>query len=312
MNITEIFSHSKPLKTYIKKHPKQFTNLLDDSLIYNQVIQTATNSGDARLIGMLIKEVSNSLNINKLDIKSDLVKSSISKGKLPNSLLHVLEPKELETYMEYAIDEYQSSIFRRLLEEATHMQYSDKSALLYSVSHNNFKLLKYLVENFETNPRLDNDMALVLACEKQNVDMIQYLLTIGLDPNIDNGYPLLMCVQKNDIKLVKLLVTYGADISKNNHIAMFTALENNNVEMVQYFYEKRYKNAKQPILMPTLKDKLVEKFKVLSNYVFFHNLNEDPVNKMLRFVKNTGSDELIEFLLSENDKPMNLHTKKLK
>jgi ankyrin repeat protein len=92
-------------------------------------------------------------------------------------------------------------------------------------------MVSYLIDNIKASPNY-----LSLACEIQNMDMVQLLLDKGADPNDYWGGPIIEASTRGNLVLVKLLVEYGANINFPN--AVSRAVHNNDIDMTTYLLSK--------------------------------------------------------------------------
>jgi ankyrin repeat protein len=64
---------------------------------------------------------------------------------------------------------------------------------------------------------------LIDACGNNDFNHVKLLLDYGADVHYENDYALELAVDRNNLKIVKLLLSYGADPSANNFAVISVA-----------------------------------------------------------------------------------------
>ena len=107
------------------------------------------------------------------------------------------------------------------------------------------EVLKYYIEECHANPKTISKMALHYACDRNNTDVVKYLIEkCGIKVNAkdtDRNTPFIISTMKNHIDVAKLLFNeYNADveaINKSGNNALHYAVANNNLEFVKFLIE---------------------------------------------------------------------------
>jgi ankyrin repeat protein len=112
----------------------------------------------------------------------------------------------------------------------------NNNELLDAIYNDNFNLFKLLINKVDINATYNNgNTALIIAVDKNNLQIVQLLIAKGADINIknNNGYTaLIFAVGKNNLQIVQLLIAHGADVNiKNNngYTALIFAIAKNNL-----------------------------------------------------------------------------------
>lgn len=86
----------------------------------------------------------------------------------------------------------------------------NRNYLSAAISSGNLNLIKYLIENIGFSIIHNQQLAIRVACDKEHIHVIRYLLTFdNIQPNIMDNYCLRISCKKNNISIVKLLLEDG-------------------------------------------------------------------------------------------------------
>jgi len=122
-----------------------------------------------------------------------------------------------------------------------------ETALTIISKKNNIEIIEYLLsQNANINQRNNlngnnNTIALVYACQQNNIPLVKCLIDYGADINIkcnENEETLLMIAsqQEDSLELVQYLISHGADVNKKSKIgntALMMACERNYFNIIQ-------------------------------------------------------------------------------
>ena len=124
------------------------------------------------------------------------------------------------------------------------MDNGNEGLLHIACKKNNVDLVKYLVDNGADINRLEClnfRTPLCIACENNNVDLVKYLVEHGADINKADGLgtPLSIACSRGNLAIVEYLVEHGADINKAAEFEtpLSEACSRGNLAIVEYLVE---------------------------------------------------------------------------
>jgi ankyrin repeat protein len=109
------------------------------------------------------------------------------------------------------------------------------TALNRAVLTENFVKVKELVSQ-GADIQANNNFALQLAAQNDNIDIFTFLIDNGADIHAENNLALMLAVKKGNIKIVKTLVNYGINIHAED--AFINAVLHGHLELVKFFVRK--------------------------------------------------------------------------
>jgi ankyrin repeat protein len=107
---------------------------------------------------------------------------------------------------------------------------NDNDALILSSNYNNVDIIKLLVAN-GANPRCDNDICLLNAITSGNIDVVKFFYIAGCQIN---GNALYRASRGGYLAIVKYLVSTGYNFDKKDRSAIRAAAEFGHFETVKY------------------------------------------------------------------------------
>ncbi len=102
-----------------------------------------------------------------------------------------------------------------------------------AIKNQNFEMVKLFVNK---NPDILIGDHLVEACKNDDVDIVKYILDMGVDPNSKNGLPLIKAVRKGKFENVKILLDYKADVHVRNDEAVEAAVWNGRLDITKILF----------------------------------------------------------------------------
>jgi len=111
---------------------------------------------------------------------------------------------------------------------------SPNSKLFWGVRHNLLWLVKdALKEGADIHDR--SDIALKLAIDNKNIEIVELLLQNNADIHIDGDYPIRYATEHGDINMIELLLKYNADPHANDDYAYQIAEEDGRKDILKMF-----------------------------------------------------------------------------
>ncbi len=111
---------------------------------------------------------------------------------------------------------------------------SPNSKLFWGVRHNLLWLVKdALKEGADIHDR--SDIALKLAIDNKNIEIVELLLQNNADIHIDGDYPIRYATEYGDINMIELLLKYNADPHANDDYAYQIAEEDGRKDILKMF-----------------------------------------------------------------------------
>ena len=110
----------------------------------------------------------------------------------------------------------------------------NSEALRYSILHNHFDVVKYLIE--ECNIQVSDDM-LNMPVSRGHLSMVEYLVKHGANPRYNSDGMFHSAASNGQIDMLKYLMVLGADIHSNNEKALLLSSREGRFEVVQFLIE---------------------------------------------------------------------------
>ncbi len=101
----------------------------------------------------------------------------------------------------------------------------------------NLKLVIFLLENKNIDITYQNYLAICVAADNNQIEIVKYLIEKGIDINIDNCYILRTACHEGYMELIKYAVEQGSDIHILNEYALLCSVDNNQADVVKYLLE---------------------------------------------------------------------------
>ncbi|PVU92104.1 hypothetical protein BB561_004035 [Smittium simulii] len=119
------------------------------------------------------------------------------------------------------------------------LKYTEYPQLISEMSRNtNVQVINFLISK-GLDPRYDCDAALLEAIYfDKNTDVVEYLLSIGLDANARKGKVLEFACRRGNLNIVKILLKSGAKFMPPHSEAFYNAINSRNLELVKYLTEQ--------------------------------------------------------------------------
>ena len=127
-------------------------------------------------------------------------------------------------------------IIEYLIDNGADINYNNDELLINAIEDNNLKMVKLLLV-FGADINARNSFPLLTAIENQTVKMVRLLVD---DKNIDlNNDCLIIAVLKQNVGIVELLLSNDVNVSRNNNEAILLAIKiaNPNLEIVELLIE---------------------------------------------------------------------------
>ncbi len=109
--------------------------------------------------------------------------------------------------------------------------------LLWAIQKNNYDLMLFLIDH-GADIHYEQDLPLGFAARSGNKKMVTYLVQHGAIVTSQENYALGQAVAKNHLDIVQYLVEQGADINDHNHYAIRTASINGFFDIVKFLMER--------------------------------------------------------------------------
>ena len=163
----------------------------------------------------------------------------------------------------------------------------------------------YLVDNYDINFRIDNDLFFRLLCDNadSNIDLIDYFMDKypDIDVSFDNEYIFRVACKIGFLNFIKRLSnSYEINVHESNELPFQKACEYGHYEVVKYLL-KKYPDIdihadKELALHNTCTYGYLDILKLLlKRGANIHIMNENPIKKACRY----GQLEIIKYLLHE-------------
>jgi hypothetical protein len=132
------------------------------------------------------------------------------------------------------IGELTSQLVYKLLEEGADPTAGNHFILKWAAQKNDLELVKYLI-GLGCDIHADGDGPLWTACLNGHLEIIKYLVEHGANIHAIHEYPLGCAAKNGHLEIVKYLVEKGADIKNDIHdYALKWARYNNHLDVVEY------------------------------------------------------------------------------
>lgn len=134
---------------------------------------------------------------------------------------------------------YQIEVLKSDINKARH---DGRTALMYAIYNNNFKLVKYLCENNANKDQQDEygTSALLLAICTSNIEIAGYLIINGADINIKNKLnetPMHYAATIGNLFIIKMLYDRGANVNvynNKNHTPLMLSISSKSCACVKF------------------------------------------------------------------------------
>lgn len=152
-------------------------------------------------------------------------------------LLELLSDEKITIFhnlLKYLVSQDIVDLFKKLVESYNiDLSMEDNIFLKISCSNGSINILKYLV--FQgTKLDLCDNFAIKAASSLSNIDMLKFILDNDISASINNNYPIQCAAQAGSLAAIKLLVQYDADIHSKNEYVLRNAVYNENYQIVEY------------------------------------------------------------------------------
>lgn len=135
--------------------------------------------------------------------------------------------------IQYTIEE-KIEIMKQCLQSGANINNNPVFVLNLAINFRQHSAVEFLIEN-GINFRIDNDILLITACQKDDYEMIKILLDAGCEANALNNRAIwLYSGKKIDFKIIKLLIERGADPFSHDNNLFYNACKGHNMEIIRY------------------------------------------------------------------------------
>lgn len=173
----------------------------------------------------------------------------IEKGVNPNNmdaLKNIIENNDLEllkffetngaklnnpVYLSFACKKGHINIVEYLIDSGLDINYDNEYALIQACVGNHLEVVKLLVEK---GSRLKNDDILSFTCFSNSVEVLKYLIKLGIKVNVKRNIALIDSAIEGHFEILKLLVENGADVNAENDKAIKVASTSGHYIIVEY------------------------------------------------------------------------------
>jgi len=168
--------------------------------------------------------------IDKFDLGSLLQKSIV--GNSMHGVKFVFNPILSED------ERTKERELKKIEEFESDKNYYISSGLSTCVKHNNYKMLKILLDNSNAELKIPNE-CINYACEKNMIDIVKLLVEHGADINQKGGgYPLINACENGNVRIVDYLIDNGADINVRGGHALDTAAMEGYTDVVRLLIKR--------------------------------------------------------------------------
>jgi len=154
------------------------------------------------------------------------------------SYFSTITMKNIVSYM----DKNKNKKLKKILDQTIYDTTSNviHNCLLYSIHFGNSKTTKMILKNYyskETKLDINKNQSEAFKCviHYDKKDIIGIFLKLGADIHVDNEIALIKYCIKNDYAMVKLLLENGADMYADSNIALTHCTTNGNMDIINLF-----------------------------------------------------------------------------
>lgn len=123
--------------------------------------------------------------------------------------------------------------FKMLVEKGADVNFPDYNALLWACEKGHLNLVEYLVEQ-GGNVHAQGEYSLIISCKKGYLKIVKHLVKNGADIHVQNDIAVRYASRYGHLRIVKYLFKQGANIHANNDCAIKWASEKGHSEVFEY------------------------------------------------------------------------------
>nr|AEX63178.1 putative ankyrin repeat protein [Moumouvirus Monve] len=197
---------------------------------------------------------------------------------LLKEILKIFNPdqKNLNRCLTFAIDNSQIEIIHFLIDLGATLNDPNKYIKIVCSNHKNmtgsgnkYETFKFLIDN-DIDITYNNNVAILLAVEHKNFDIVKLLLDKGVDPSCHDNYVLKFVVYHDNIEIVKKIIQMEIDPFPIQDLLLNICSEHNCLTTLKYLLELGLRDSDHSAIYRTIERNHEDCFKILiqnTNYI---------------------------------------------
>jgi ankyrin repeat protein len=115
--------------------------------------------------------------------------------------------------------------------------HSDQKLADVSKRGNLEEIKPLLLHQTQSGRKYKRELSFFISCEHGNLEVVKYLLDVGVDIHISDNYGLRVASENGHLEVVKLLIEHGADVNAYSGNCLYYSSYGGHLEVVKFLLD---------------------------------------------------------------------------